>query len=139
MKINYNGKEVEAYDLKMKKENALSILSGTKKAEIRTFSDYYIARFVDSSKLGEDIPFFEKLNKVGFARFRNYNTTWFVDVKLNEISLCTLDEVTVKELNEDFGFHELDEEWQQYKDLADGEKPLFFLLGIDQVVASQGI
>ena len=50
MTIQVDGKPVEAYHLIMKKENALDILKGKKKVEIRTFSDKYLSMFIDQEK-----------------------------------------------------------------------------------------
>ena len=47
MTIEVNGKPVEAYHLIMKKENALDILKGKKKVEIRAFSEKYNYLFID--------------------------------------------------------------------------------------------
>ena len=47
MTIEINGKPVEAYHLIMKKENALDILNGKKKVEIRAFSEKYNDLFID--------------------------------------------------------------------------------------------
>lgn len=47
MKITYNGKEHEAYALVMKRENALEILNGTKRVEIRAFTEFYDRMFLD--------------------------------------------------------------------------------------------
>lgn len=139
MKIDHDGKEVEAYHLIMRKENALDILNGKKKAEIRTFSDKYVGMFVDSDLQGKGLDFEETLKTTAYARFTNYNGSWHLDVKLSELSLCTLDKVTVEEINNDFDLHDLDNEWEQHDHLPDEEKPLFFLLGISEVISHSGL
>ena len=47
MKIEYNGKEVEAYRLITKKKFAQEIFEGKKKVEIRAFSNFYEKMFFD--------------------------------------------------------------------------------------------
>ncbi len=148
MIIEINGQEHEAYRLIMKKENALEILNGKKRAEIRTFSDVYISMFFDKKireqqekdqAEGKEIDIEDAIKQTQYARFTNYSGSWFLDVKLSELGLCTLDEETVAELNADFDLHDLDNEWQQYRDLPDEDKPIFFLLGIKEVVSHNGL
>lgn len=148
MKIEFEGKEFEAYDLILTKENALEILSGKKKIDIRVMSDTYINKFLDkkvraeqekASERGEEVFIEDAIKPIWLARFRNYKKTWWMDVVLSEVGLCMMEEEEIKELAEDFDFHDYDNEWQQYADLPDEEKPMFFILAIDKILDCHGL
>ena len=51
MKIKVEGKEVEAYNLLMRKEYAMDIVSGKKTLEIREFKSHYVDMFTDKEQL----------------------------------------------------------------------------------------
>lgn len=59
--IKYNGQDIEAFALIMKKENALDILNGNKAIETRMMSAKYEKMFTDFKQLEEN----ERLRKEG--------------------------------------------------------------------------
>lgn len=146
MKIQVNGKEVEAYHLIMRKENALEIVNGTKKIEVRNFSDKYCKLFIDVEKEEKvletqrnnpDAEFsFEDIMRddVKYIFFTNYNKSWSLVVELDYITAFELSETDVKHLNEAFDFHDLDESVEEFKDEPEGEKPLMFGLVLGSIV-----
>jgi len=137
--IIYEGKEVQAYDFLMKKENALDIVSGKKKVEIRSFSDYYHKILTDKE---QDEKNHENIDEyivpirtdIEFIHFHNYNNSWFLNVKIDEIGLSMMDKEDIEMLEEDFNFHDFDNEWQQYSNLPDEEKPMFYWFSITEVI-----
>lgn len=141
MTIEVNGQPVEAFRLIMQKNNALDILSGKKKLEIRSFTDNYISMFCDSkllkeqeklAKKGEDVFIEDAFKDVEYVRFTNYNQSWFLDVKIGEMGLAQMTKDWIQGLAEDFDFHDLDNEWQQYE--KSDEVPNFFYLEISEIV-----
>lgn len=149
MKIDYYGQKVEAYDLILKKPYALDILEGRKTVEIRAYSPFYCSRFTDAHLFDEN----EKLRAagredecvppwrtdIGFVHFHDYGNTWFLDVGLDEIGLTDMTEEGVRFLAEEFGFHEYDNEWQQFAGLPEDEVPAFFYLHINEIVRQSGL
>jgi len=147
--IEVNGQQVQAYDLIMRKEHALEIIAGKKPLEIRALSDHYCSMFTDDAKLSEN----EKLRKEGrdgecvstcradiaYVHFRNYNNSWSLDVAIDEIGIAVMDEEDISFLSDEFGFHDYDNEWQQYVGKPDDEVPMFFYLHLDEVVNRVGI
>lgn len=143
MKISHQGKEVEAYSLIMKKENALEIISGKKKLEIRSFSDYYVQMFTDKKLVAENDKLKEEgrddecvapLKATEYIRFHDYNNSWYLDVHVHEIALYMMCQEDIEELAEEFDFHDYDNEWQKYENTPDEDKPLFYWLHIDKVI-----
>lgn len=148
-KIKYNGQEVEAYALIMRKENALEILEGRKTVEFRFLSDKYQAMFVDKSKLENN----ERLRKEGrdaecdpivrtdveAIHFYSTGADWHLDVSIDDIGMGEMTEEFVKFLHKEYDCHEFDEEWQQYKDLPKEEIPIFFYLHIDGIISHSGL
>ena len=133
MKIKVEGKEVEAYNLLMRKEYAMDIVSGKKTLEIREFKSHYVDMFTDKEQLKK--PF----KSVSYVRFHNYDYSWILDVKIDEIGLSTMCQEDIEELAEAFNFHDYDKEWQQFEHLEDDEKPLFYWLHIKEIVSRKGI
>jgi len=137
--ILYNGKEVEAYDFIMRKENALDIIDGKKRIEIRSFSPYYHKLLIDKEqeKINQENPneYIEPIRTdIEFIHFHNYNNSWFLDVKINEIGLSIMNKEDIEMLAEDFDFHDFDNEWQQFENLPDEQKPLFYWFSITKIV-----
>ncbi len=159
MKITVDNKEVEAYRLIMRKENALDILSGKKKVEIRTYSDNYCGLFFDKEKLAKANEVFNEtgsvedeegnsifesaIKDVRYVYFTNYNNTWSLVVSLDWVYIMNTTKDWVEFLNENYNFHDLDNEWQQFEELAAKEKyeeiPSFFALAIKEVVSQKGL
>jgi len=148
------------YILLMKKENALDILSGKKKIEVRQSSDYYEKMFCDKKKLEAFYAQFENWeNKKDFEqkmwltdtlkddgiktlRFTNYNRTWFLDVEIENKFYDTFCEYTKQILNEKYNFHDWDDAPTQEeiaKRAEQGEKNLpnvidFFAFVLGKVI-----
>ncbi|MGP1500196.1 MAG: hypothetical protein ACTTJM_00215 [Bergeyella cardium] len=144
MKIKVQGKEVEAYRLIMKKQNAIDIVEGRKKLEVRNYVDTYCDMFFDKKKYQEYLKDLENPNgkmtiedaikdDVKYIRFTNYNGTWHLDVSIKDIHCFAMIEEEVKYMGENYNFHDFDDQWQEFKDLPDDEKPFFFGLVIGKV------
>ena len=143
MKINVNGKEVEAYGLKMKKENALEIIAGKKTLEIRSFNPFYCRMFTDKEQLekntklreeGRGDECIEPIKNVQYIHFHDYNNSWFLDVQIDEAGISTMCQEDVEMLAEDFDFHDYDNEWQQFEETSEEEKPIFYWFHIKSIV-----
>lgn len=142
--IQVNGQPAPAYDLIMRKEHALEIIAGTKTLEIREFSDFYCKMFTDKAVAEAN----DKLRKEGrddevqnpsrtdvaYIHFHNYNNSWSLDVEIDELDAVLMSEDDVKFLADEFGFHDYDNEWQQYAGKPDEEIPMFFYLHIVGIV-----
>ncbi|GJH39876.1 hypothetical protein RCZ04_04260 [Capnocytophaga sp. HP1101] len=157
MTIQVNGKPAEAYHLIMKKENALDILKGTKKVEMRTFSDKYLSMFIDQEKYKEyqeklKEPDFQGIDENGVLEFdkvyrddirhiffTNYNKTWNLVVELDGITTCSMVKDDIEFLAKNFDFHDYDNEWQQFEGKDLDEIPAFFALVISKVVSHEGL
>lgn len=156
MKINIDGKEVEAYHLIMRKENALEILNGTKKVEIREFNKKYGTLFIDPQKEAEYFekmkrPNFEYIDENGIAEcdkiykdvryiyFTNYNKSWSLVVEINQIYMLYMTQDDITFLSEQLGFKEYDNEWQQFEDKPIEEIPSFFAIAIDKIINHEGL
>jgi len=138
-KITYQGKEYQAYDFIMKKEHALDIISGKKTLEIRSFTPFYNKMFFDKEqdKLNKEKPeefLVPMRTDVEFIHFRNYNNSWFLIVRIDDIGCSMMDKDDIEILAEDYNFHDYDKEWQQFEHLSDDEKPLFFWFHINEIV-----
>jgi hypothetical protein len=148
MKIKVKGEEVEAYSLLMRKEYALDIISGKKTLEIRSFNSHYGSMFTDKEQLakneelrkaGKDDECVTPLKDIWYVRFHNYNYSWTLDVEIDEMDISTVCQEDIEDLAEWFGFHDYDNEWQQYEHLDDDEKPIFYWLHIKEIVGRKGI
>lgn len=148
MKIKVNGKEEEAYDLLMKRDNANDIISGRKTVEIRSFNGHYVRMFTDKEqqrkndelrKAGREDECIEPLKGVQYIRFHNYNYSWMLDVKIDEIGISSVCKEDIEDLAERFGFHDYDNEWQQYEDKDFEDKPIFYWLHIKEIISRKDI
>lgn len=149
MKIEYQGEQVEAYDLIMKKAFAAEILNGRKTVEIRPYSPFYCSRFIDTQKLEEnerrsaagreDENVAPYRTDIGFIHFHDYGKTWALDVAIDEIGTTEMTREGVAFLADEFGFHDYDKEWQQYEGLPPEEVPVFFYLHICEIVRQEGL
>ena len=131
MKITHKGQKVEAYSLIMRKENALDIVSGKKKVETRSANEFYMRMFLDFSDSKE-----VKMKQTPAIHFHNYNNTWHLDVMIKSAGFCYLDFETIKEFNDEFDFHDFDEDAKIYDELPNEEKPMFFWFEIDEVIGT---
>ena len=159
MKINVNGKEYEAYNLIMQRENALEIIRGQKKLESRNFSDFYIKMFLNVDEFNKIIGYVNadkpipdpetvdlRIFKHPFRpeypeekrmaiHFTNRQHSWYLDVLLKEQMVESLTPKTIRTLGEEFGFHDFDyliPELENQTDDDDAEPYFFF--AIDRVL-----
>lgn len=148
-KISLQGKEYEAYHLIMRRENAEAIMRGEKTVEFRAFTNKYCSMFFDKEAVernnkridegrGEELEP-DCRTDIEIVHFYNYNNTFSLDVAIDEIGYGKYDEESAKNMVEWFGCHELDDQWQQFKDLPDHKKPMFFYLHISEVLQSKGL
>lgn len=147
--IKYNGQEVEAYSLIMTKANALDILNGKKVIEARKLSSKYEKMFTNFKQLEEN----ERLRKEGrenecqpilrtdieAIHFYSTGAPWFLDVAIDEIGIGEVTEEGIKFMQEEFGFHEFDEQLEEFKKNPPEEIPLFYYLHISEVINHEGL
>lgn len=146
MKIQVNGQQVEAYDLLMKKEYALEILSGKKRVEFRSFTDHYISRFMDKEAMkrnkAKGNPTIEELREevrtdIEYIHFHNYNNSWYLDVAIEGIGYCFVDSQDIAPLAEEFDdFKAYIEDAKKYDQLPPDERPMMFYIVLAEVVAT---
>lgn len=148
-KIKYNGEEVEAYSLIMRKENALDIVNGKKAIETRQFSSKYEKMFTNFNQLEEN----EKLRKVGredecqpvlrtdieAVHFYSTGAPWTLDVAIDEIGIGEITEEGIKFMHDEFDFHDFDEQLEEFKKNPPEEIPLFYYLHICEVISHDGL
>lgn len=143
MNIKINGKEYEAYDLVMRRENAQAIIDGKKTIEIRSFNSHYMSLFYDKEKRKNfdpsDLNAEEPFKDIQFVRFHNYNYSWYLDVQIDEIGSVILDKTGIMGLQRDFNYHELDSEIERYKDTPEEEIPIVFYMHIAEIVGRKAI
>ncbi len=159
MKVKVNDKEVEAYHLIMRKENALEILNGTKKIEIRDYSDKYCGMFYDKDKLAKANEVFEKtgnsndeqgtslfeksVKNTRYICFTNYNKSWSLIIEVTWFYILSLTKENVQFLNDEFDFHDLDNDWQEFEDAVKKEKydeiPSFWALQLGKVISHENL
>lgn len=146
MTIEVNGKQVEAYDLLMKKEYALEILSGKKRVEFRSFTDHYISRFMDREAMkrnkAKGNPTIEELREevrtdIEYIHFHNYNNSWYLDVEIEGIGYCFVDSQDIAPLAEEFDdFKAYIEDAKKNDQLPPDERPMMFYIVLAEVVAT---
>lgn len=118
------GKQVEAFDLIMRKEFAFDIIEGRKRIEFRSLSPFYTRRFLDISGKGKN----EKVafKDVDYVHFHDYGNTWFLDVRISDIGFFDLSEKSLASMHE-YGHHDFDEMAVEYRGRED-EVNMFGLL-----------
>jgi len=149
MKINIKGNQIEAYPLIMRKSNALEILHGKKTVEIRQYSRKYVKMFTDFEQLKineqlrkegrDDECVYPNRTDISAVHFYSTGAPWSLDVEIDEIGVATMCEEDIKFLNDEYGFHDYDNEWQQFADMPFEEKPMFYYLHISRVLRSEGL
>ena len=148
MQIEYDGQKEEAYSLTIYKTHAQEILNGSKTVEIRTYSNKNCALFLDPEKAAQNA----KARKEGrlsdlvwpmkdiFAiHFYDRGGRYELNVLLDYCGLACMCEEDIKMLGDRFGFHDYDNEWQQYANMPKDDRPLFFWFHVSDIVNSQGL
>lgn len=144
---------IPVLDLIMKREFAEAILKGEKRVEIRKYSPHYSNRMTDKvldnwmtdnrDKIAEEDQeafdeFLCSTRPVLKIHFHNYNNSWYLDVECVDNALIGLIRQNVEDLQERFGFHELDDLLEQYeerdKDKEILERPLLYYFGLGKVI-----
>lgn len=155
MKIDYNGKEVEAYRLITKRKFAQDIFDGKKTVEIRTYSNFFINMFIDPDKAealtksiesgGEPVRndgaylVDDTIRDTEFARLTNYSGSWYLDIRITSISVCSMVKDDIEYLNKYFDFHDYDGEYKKYENYPVDKIPMFFAIAIRDITASKGL
>lgn len=158
MKIQVNGKEVEAYHLIMRKENALEIVNGTKKIEVRDFSPKYGKMFIDPEKEAKYFekmkqPNFEYIDENGVAEcdkvyretkyiyFTNYNKSWSLIVEIDFINMLWFTDDDMDFLENELGFTDYKEGYQEFKkNHKEGDElPAIFAIGIKNIISYENL
>lgn len=148
MQIEYDGQKEEAYSLTIYKTHAQEILNGSKTVEIRTYSNKNCALFLDPKKAAQNA----KARKEGrlsdlvwpmkdiFAiHFYDRGGRYELNVLLDYCGLACMCEEDIKILGDRFGFHDCDNEWQQYANMPKDDRPWFFWFHVSDIVNSQGL
>lgn len=148
MKIQHKGNEVEAYRLITKKKFAQQILDGTKRVEIRAFSNFYVNMFIDperAEKQSEGLlengiySIDDTIRDTQYARLTNYSGSWHLDVRITSISVCGMFKEDIEYLNEHFNFHDYDQEYKKYENYPEDKVPMFFAIAIRDIIDSKGL
>ncbi len=142
-------KPIECLDLIMKKEYALQILAGTKRVEIRSYSEFYRNRLYDKAVLDyEDkhwddelmrlqmLDFNDSVRAVKTIHFHDYGKTWFLDVECVENNTVLLVDDQVGYLRDEFDCHEFDEMLADLNRSGAKERPMYFYFAIDNVLST---
>ena len=149
-------KPVSCLNLIMRKEFAEAILRGEKKVEIRSFSDHYfnrltdkaVDRWMDEHRDDKDMDeeafeeFMCSTRPVMKIHFYNYNNSWYLDVECTKNALIGLTRQNVETLQEEYGFHELDDMLADFEVRERGKKgeavmrPLFYYFAIGKVLGT---
>jgi len=142
-------KPIEKLDLVMKKEFAREILAGTKKVEIRSYTDFYTSRLYDKDVLAyeEDhwdnellrmqmIDFNDSVRAVKTIHFHDYGNTWYLDVECPDNNTVVLVDDQVKYLQEQYDFHDFDEELADLNSADATERPIYFYFAIGKILGT---
>lgn len=148
MKINYNGKEIEALHLVMKKKWAQYILAGRKTVEFRAFTPYYRSRLTipenfeennrriqEADRTGVEPELLEDFKPIEAIHFSDYNNTWQLICRTDGIKLVGCDSGGARELRHDWGSHDLDD----FNEVPDGQGPLAFAIHISGIIDHSGL
>lgn len=140
---------IERLDLIMKREYAQQIAEGKKLVEIRSYSEFYRNRLYDKAVLDyEDkhwddelmklqmLDFNDSVRAVKTIHFHDYNNSWFLDVECIENNTVVVNDDQVGYLQDEFGFHDFDEELAGLNKRKAKERPIFFYFAIGKIVGT---
>ena len=145
MKIKYNGNEYDAYALVMTKENALEILNGMKRVEIREYSPHYESIFIDkkiadaNQEITRDEDWQNPIKSTPAVHFYSTGADWTLDVSIDDIGIASLIPEDIAWLQDEYDFHDLDEKLEECKDMPEDEVPMFFYIGIEKILNHSGL
>lgn len=131
---DYNGNDVEAFDLIMTKANAWDIINGKKCLEVRSLSPFYIKRFLKPKRsLAMTVDAFETKD-VHAIHFHDYGNTWYLDCNLYGITVVSTHPDS-REFFYRLNFHDFDEliDENERKGLKEEETNCCFGLVIDGI------
>ena len=141
-------KNIEVLNLVMKKEFAEQILRGEKTVEFRSVNDFYYKRIYDHDVVkfmnehGKE-PEFEgaidegiiyPIRQVLKIHFHNYSNSWYLDVECIANNDICVTRPQVKDLQDDFNCHELDEMLEDLEARKAEDRPMFFYFALGKVL-----
>lgn len=142
-------KPVECLNLIMRREFAEEILAGTKRVEIRSYSQHYCDRLYDKDVLDyEDahwddevmrmqmLDFNDSVRAVKKIHFHNYNNSWFLDVECIDNNTVLLVDEQVGYLRDEYGCHDFDEELARLDKRNANERPIYFYFAVGRVLGT---
>ena len=148
-KVIYKDVEYDAYTLPIEKEFAQQIAAGTKTVEIRIWSDFNTKRFIDreawkkndelvaQGRADECVPVLKNIFAIHF--YDRAHGAFELDVLLDECGIASMTKEDIGYLADTYGYHDQDNEWQQFANMKKEEIPSFFWFHIDKVVKSEGL
>ena len=142
-------KPIECLNLIMRREFAEEILAGTKKVEIRSYSQHYVDRLYDKEVLAyEDkhwddevmrmqmIDFNDSVRAVKKIHFHNYNNSWYLDVECTDNNTVIVKDDQVRYLQEEYGCHDFDDELAALNRRKAEDRPIYFYFAVGQILCT---
>ena len=148
MQLEHNGQKEEAYSLTIYKTHAKAIASGEKTVEIRSYSNKNCEMFLDPKKLERNAKLEAEgkgdkrewpMKDIFAIHFYDRGGRYSLDVLLDYCGLACMCKEDIQMLGEKFGFHDYDDEWQQYAKRPAEERPWFFWFHVCEVIDSKGL